>query len=214
MVPAYASAPAGAPPPRTAPSGPSSLRRCSPTPPGRSNARRRMSAVLGSRAPRHQPHARSHHRLRREVDKNGRASSLCRNAEGRHAEAQQGYCKEINFLHRHRLQERRSARRRPAQHVLRHIARLKFLPSTTVSSGNGPYAYWHLTELLDTQENGAHRGALRQLADIVAGDLAVARSVAMRLPDRITPRTANGKRSRSRRSILNAAMNSMTSRSG
>ncbi|TYO67075.1 hypothetical protein FXV83_07670 [Bradyrhizobium hipponense] len=72
----------------------------------------------------------------------------------------------------------------PLGDVLRHLARLRILPSATVSSGNGVHAYWRLTEPLDTQENMERiESVLRQLADIVAGDLAVCEvSRVMRMP--------------------------------
>lgn len=72
----------------------------------------------------------------------------------------------------------------PLRDVQRHLARLRILPSVTVSSGNGLHAYWLLTEPMDTQENMERiEGVLRQLADIVAGDLAVCEvSRVMRMP--------------------------------
>lgn len=72
----------------------------------------------------------------------------------------------------------------PLRDVMRHLARLRILPSVTVSSGNGLHAYWRLTEPLDTHENMERiEAVLRQLADIVAGDLAVCEvSRVMRLP--------------------------------
>jgi D5 N terminal like len=58
--------------------------------------------------------------------------------------------------------------------VLRQIARLKHQPTATVFSGNGVHAYWLFNEPLATQENiDRIEMALRQLADVVAGDLAV-----------------------------------------
>jgi hypothetical protein len=55
--------------------------------------------------------------------------------------------------------------------VLRHLARLKYLPSATVFSGNGVHAYWRLTEPLPTQENIERiEAALKLLADHLAGD--------------------------------------------
>jgi phage/plasmid-associated DNA primase len=58
--------------------------------------------------------------------------------------------------------------------VLRQIARLKHQPTATVFSGNGVHAYWLFKEPLATQENiDRIEMALRQLADVVAGDLAV-----------------------------------------
>lgn len=72
----------------------------------------------------------------------------------------------------------------PLSDVLRHLARLRILPSITVSSGNGVHAYWLLTEPVDAQQNMERiEAVLRQLADIVAGDLAVCEvSRVMRLP--------------------------------
>jgi hypothetical protein len=72
----------------------------------------------------------------------------------------------------------------PLNDVLRHLARLRILPSITVSSGGGVHAYWLLTEPLPTQENMERiEAVLRQLADVVAGDLAVCEvSRVMRLP--------------------------------
>ena len=72
----------------------------------------------------------------------------------------------------------------PLGDVLRHLARLRILPSITVSSGGGVHAYWLLKEPLATQENIERiEAVLRQLADIVAGDLAVCEvSRVMRLP--------------------------------
>lgn len=58
--------------------------------------------------------------------------------------------------------------------MLRHLARLKYIPSAIVFSGNGIHAYWLLKESLVTQGNIERiELALRQLADHVAGDLAV-----------------------------------------
>jgi phage/plasmid-associated DNA primase len=58
--------------------------------------------------------------------------------------------------------------------VLRQLARLKYQPSITVASGNGVHAYWLLCEPLATQEHIERiEAALRQLADLVAGDLPV-----------------------------------------
>jgi P4 family phage/plasmid primase-like protien len=72
----------------------------------------------------------------------------------------------------------------PRGDVLRHLARLKYIPSATVFSGNGIHAYWLLTESLATQENIERiEMALRQLADVVAGDLAVCEVArVMRMP--------------------------------
>jgi hypothetical protein len=58
--------------------------------------------------------------------------------------------------------------------VLEHIKRLRYQPSALVSSGGGVHAYWLLKEPLATQDHMERiEAALRQLADIVAGDLAV-----------------------------------------
>jgi hypothetical protein len=80
----------------------------------------------------------------------------------------------------------------PRGDVLRHVARLKYIPSAIVFSGNGIHAYWLLKESLATQENIERiEMALRQLADVVAGDLAVCEVArVMRLPR--THNTKNG----------------------
>jgi phage/plasmid-associated DNA primase len=72
----------------------------------------------------------------------------------------------------------------PRSEVLRQLGRLKFLPSITVSSGGGVHGYWQFKEPLDTQANKERiEAALRQLADIVAGDLVVCEVArVMRLP--------------------------------
>ncbi|MGY4318998.1 hypothetical protein [Bradyrhizobium sp. JR3.5] len=72
----------------------------------------------------------------------------------------------------------------PLADVLRHLGRLRHRPSITVASGGGVHAYWRLTEPMDTQsEIDRIEAVLRQLADIVAGDLAVCEvSRVMRLP--------------------------------
>jgi hypothetical protein len=58
--------------------------------------------------------------------------------------------------------------------VLKHIAKLKYQPSIIVFSGGGVHCYWLLKEPLDTQENMERiEAALRQLADVSAGDLPV-----------------------------------------
>lgn len=68
--------------------------------------------------------------------------------------------------------------------VLKHLGRLRFLPSVTVASGGGVHAYWLFKEPIDTQAEREHiEAALRQLADIVAGDLPVCEvSRVLRLP--------------------------------
>ncbi len=72
----------------------------------------------------------------------------------------------------------------PLSDVLGHLTRLRILPSITVSSGAGVHAYWLLTEPMDTQGNIERiEAVLRQLADIVAGDLAVCEVArVMRMP--------------------------------
>lgn len=58
--------------------------------------------------------------------------------------------------------------------VRRQLARLKYQPSALVKSGHGVHAYWFLKEPLPTQDHIERIEAdLRQLADIVAGDLPV-----------------------------------------
>jgi P4 family phage/plasmid primase-like protien len=70
--------------------------------------------------------------------------------------------------------------------VLKQIARLKYQPSAIVFSGGGIHAYWLFKEPMDTQAKSnidRIELALRQLADIVAGDLAVCEVArVMRLP--------------------------------
>jgi hypothetical protein len=80
----------------------------------------------------------------------------------------------------------------PLNDVLRHLARLRILPSITVASGGGVHAYWLLKEPMETQGNIERiEAVLRQLADIVAGDLSVCEvSRVMRLPG--THNTKNG----------------------
>jgi P4 family phage/plasmid primase-like protien len=72
----------------------------------------------------------------------------------------------------------------PVSFVMRYLARLKYLPSITVLSGGGVHCYWLLREPVDTQaEMERIEAALRQLADVVAGDLVVCEvSRVMRLP--------------------------------
>ncbi|WP_176946134.1 DNA-primase RepB domain-containing protein [Bradyrhizobium sp. Rc2d] len=72
----------------------------------------------------------------------------------------------------------------PLSDVLRHVARLRIPPSIIVSSGGGVHLYWLLTEPMDTQGNIERiEMVLRQIADIVAGDLAVCEvSRVMRVP--------------------------------
>ncbi|WP_396604720.1 hypothetical protein ACFLEY_19155 [Bradyrhizobium sp. YCK136] len=58
--------------------------------------------------------------------------------------------------------------------VLKHIARLKYQPSIIVFSGGGVHCYWLLKEPLQTQDEMERiEAALRQLADVSAGDLPV-----------------------------------------
>ncbi len=68
--------------------------------------------------------------------------------------------------------------------VLRQLARLKYLPSATVFSGNGVHGYWLFKEPMQTQGNIERiEAALRQLADHVAGDLPVCEvSRVLRMP--------------------------------
>ncbi|WP_316207231.1 hypothetical protein [Bradyrhizobium sp. SZCCHNR3118] len=68
--------------------------------------------------------------------------------------------------------------------VARHLSRLRHWPSIIVFSGHGVHCYWLLKEALDAQaERDRIEVAMRQLADIVAGDLAVCEiSRVMRLP--------------------------------
>jgi hypothetical protein len=76
--------------------------------------------------------------------------------------------------------------------VMRHLARLKYLPSATVFSGNGVHAYWLFKEPMPTQGNIERiELALRQLADHVAGDLPVCEVArVLRMPQ--THNTKNG----------------------
>ncbi|MHC2618250.1 hypothetical protein ACVIW2_000282 [Bradyrhizobium huanghuaihaiense] len=58
--------------------------------------------------------------------------------------------------------------------ALRQVKRLRHQPSIIVFSGGGFHCYWLLKEALDARaEQERIEGALRQLSDIVAGDLAV-----------------------------------------
>jgi hypothetical protein len=58
--------------------------------------------------------------------------------------------------------------------VLRQLARLRYQPTALVFSGGGIHAYWLFKEPMETQGNIERiKLALRQLADLVAGDLAV-----------------------------------------
>jgi P4 family phage/plasmid primase-like protien len=72
----------------------------------------------------------------------------------------------------------------PVKFVLRQLARLKYPPSIIVLSGGGVHAYWLFKEALDTQtEMERIETALRQLADVVGGDLSVCEvSRVMRVP--------------------------------
>jgi P4 family phage/plasmid primase-like protien len=68
--------------------------------------------------------------------------------------------------------------------VLRQLKRLKHQPSAIVFSGNGVHCYWLFKEALATQGNIERiEAALRQLADLVAGDLPVCEaSRVLRMP--------------------------------
>ncbi|MGY8679773.1 VapE domain-containing protein [Bradyrhizobium sp. UFLA05-153] len=68
--------------------------------------------------------------------------------------------------------------------VLRQLARLRYQPSIIVFSGHGFHLYWLFKEAVDTQENMERiETALKQLADVVGGDLQCAEvSRLMRLP--------------------------------
>ncbi|MGY4286689.1 hypothetical protein ACVWXO_005909 [Bradyrhizobium sp. LM2.7] len=72
----------------------------------------------------------------------------------------------------------------PRAEVLKQIKRLKYQPSAIVFSGNGLHVYYFFKEPVDTQENKERLEAFyRQLADVMAGDLAVCEvSRVMRLP--------------------------------
>ncbi|UPJ89706.1 hypothetical protein IVB16_08075 [Bradyrhizobium sp. 183] len=68
--------------------------------------------------------------------------------------------------------------------VLKHLKKLKYQPSAIVFSGNGVHVYYFFKEPIDTQDNIERLEAFyRQLADVMAGDLAVCEvSRVMRLP--------------------------------
>lgn len=72
----------------------------------------------------------------------------------------------------------------PLKEVIKQLARLKLQPSAVVFSGNGVHVYWLLSEPLDTQGHmEAIELVLRQLADLLAGDLSVCEvSRVMRMP--------------------------------
>lgn len=58
--------------------------------------------------------------------------------------------------------------------VLKQLKRLKYQPSAIVFSGNGVHVYYFFKEPVDTQDNiGRLEAFYRQLADVMAGDLAV-----------------------------------------
>jgi putative DNA primase/helicase len=60
--------------------------------------------------------------------------------------------------------------------VERKLANLRYPPSYTVFTGHGIHAYWALTESIDPQAPGMTdqiEGDLRQLADVVGGDMQV-----------------------------------------
>jgi hypothetical protein len=68
--------------------------------------------------------------------------------------------------------------------MLRQIKRLKYQPSIIVWSGSGLHLYWLFKEAVATQEHAERiEAALRQVADLVAGDLPVCEiSRVLRLP--------------------------------
>jgi P4 family phage/plasmid primase-like protien len=72
----------------------------------------------------------------------------------------------------------------PRGEVLKQLKRLKYQPSAIVFSGNGIHVYYFFKEPVDTQANKERLEAFyRQLADVMAGDLAVCEvSRVMRLP--------------------------------
>jgi hypothetical protein len=72
----------------------------------------------------------------------------------------------------------------PRAEVLKQLKRLKYQPSAIVFSGNGIHVYYFFKEPVDTQDNIERLEAFyRQLADVMAGDLAVCEvSRVMRLP--------------------------------
>jgi P4 family phage/plasmid primase-like protien len=58
--------------------------------------------------------------------------------------------------------------------IIRKLKLLKYAPSLIVRSGNGVHALWLLTEAIDVQlERDRAESLLRQLADLVGGDLQV-----------------------------------------
>jgi P4 family phage/plasmid primase-like protien len=76
--------------------------------------------------------------------------------------------------------------------VQRQLGRLKHQPSITVFSGNGVHAYWLLNEPINANiEQDRIEALMRQLSDLVAGDLAVCEVArVMRMPG--THNTKNG----------------------
>ncbi|MGY3278156.1 hypothetical protein [Bradyrhizobium sp. S3.7.6] len=74
----------------------------------------------------------------------------------------------------------------PIEDVMKQLRRAKFLPSATILSGGGVHAYWFLKEPFDLDSDDAKariEAALRQLADIFAGDLQVCEVArVMRMP--------------------------------
>ncbi|MCK1710988.1 MULTISPECIES: RepB family DNA primase [unclassified Bradyrhizobium] len=72
----------------------------------------------------------------------------------------------------------------PRGEVLKQLKRLKYRPSAIVFSGNGIHVYYFFKEPVDTQDNRDRLEAFyRQLADVMAGDLAVCEvSRVVRLP--------------------------------
>lgn len=78
------------------------------------------------------------------------------------------------------------------EQIVRKLESLQYPPTAIVSSGNGLHCYWLFKEPMETQPNVDRiESALKQLADVVAGDLAVCEvSRVMRLPG--THNTKNG----------------------
>lgn len=78
------------------------------------------------------------------------------------------------------------------EQIVRKLQFLQYPPTAIVSSGNGLHCYWLFNEPMETQPNIERiEAALKQLADLVAGDLAVCEiSRVMRLPG--THNTKNG----------------------
>jgi P4 family phage/plasmid primase-like protien len=78
--------------------------------------------------------------------------------------------------------------------IIRKVKLLRYPPSLVVRSGNGVHALWLLTEAIDVQAEGERdrvEALLRQLADLVGGDLQVCEVARLlRLPG--THNTKNG----------------------